>query len=116
MHGRVLLEEVRMVHAFRITFHRERTSSEVRQQRRRDVHVIVNHLALGRAGSGIEDLIQIRELQLAAFNFNDGWGWHRKIGCWLLVVSRSGFSPLRLRSMLTRRPRTTTDYRPTTPC
>ena len=52
----------------------------------------------------------------AAFNFNDGWGWHRKVGCWSLVVSRSGFSPLRQRSMLNRRPRTTTDYRPTTTC
>ena len=74
----ILLEEVSMVHPFGLALHGEWTSGEMRNQHGRDAHVIINHLALGKAGRGIEDLLQVRELQLAALDFDDGWCRHRE--------------------------------------
>ena len=77
MHGRVLLEEKFLVsRRLGIALHGERTSREVRHQHRRDADVVVHHLPFGETGGGIEDLVQIRELELAALHFDDGGSGH----------------------------------------
>ena len=78
MLGRVLFEEIWMVHAFGITFHRERPSREMRLKHRRDVNDVIDDLSLGKTSGWIKNLIEIRKLELAAFNFDDGWSGHRK--------------------------------------
>jgi hypothetical protein len=59
----LLVEELR-VHAVGVALHRQRPVFQVRQQHRRDLREIIDHLALGEAGVGIEDLVEIRQPQL----------------------------------------------------
>jgi len=40
----------------------------VRQDRRRDARVVVDDLALAEAGLGVEDLVEVGELELASFD------------------------------------------------
>jgi hypothetical protein len=54
----LLIEEGRL-HAIGVTLHGQRPILEVRQQHRRDLDVIGEHLALGETGLGIIDLFQI---------------------------------------------------------
>ena len=68
--GGVLLEEILAVHAVGITLQGERTPLQMRNQHRPDAGVVVNDLPLGEAGCGIQDLVQIGQLQLPALNFN----------------------------------------------
>src|SRR6267142_5218468 len=74
MLGRALLKKILVIHAFGIALHGQRTSGEMWQQDRCDADVVVDYLALGEAGGGIEDFVEVRELELAAFNFDDAWG------------------------------------------
>jgi len=90
MHGRVLLEEIFVVHAFWIALHGQRTSGKMRHQHGRYADAIVDHLALSEAGAGIENLVEIRKLQLAAVHFDDGRSGHRApfslvVGRWSLA-------------------------------
>src|SRR6267154_2222534 len=74
MLGRVLLKKILVIHAFGISLHGQRTSGEMWEKDRCDADVVVDYLALGEAGGGIEDFVEVRELELAAFNFDDAWG------------------------------------------
>src|SRR4051812_25712720 len=55
-------------HAFRIALERQRAIFQVRQQDRSDAHVVIDHLPLGEAGCGIEDLVQIGDGQLLSLD------------------------------------------------
>ncbi len=68
--GGVLFKEELAVHAIGIAFQRQRASCKMGDEDGRDAGVVVNHLSLGKSGRGIQDLIQIRQLQLPALNFN----------------------------------------------
>src|SRR5258708_7941194 len=69
-------EEIFLVDSFGIALHGERSSGEMRHQIGRNADVIIRHLSLGEPGSGIEDLVKIRELKLAALHFDDGGSRH----------------------------------------
>jgi len=72
MHGRVLFEEIFLVHPFRIALHGERPAGKMRHQHGRNSDVEIHHLPLGEIGGGIKDLVQIRELEFAALDLDDG--------------------------------------------
>src|SRR5258708_30672871 len=76
MHGRIFFEEIFLVDSFGIALHGERSSGEMRHQIGRNADVIIRHLSLGEPGSGIDDLVKIRELKLAALHFDDGGSGH----------------------------------------
>src|ERR1019366_429589 len=76
MHGSVLFEEIFLVYSFRIALHGERPSGEMRHQHGRNADVEIHHLPLGETGGRIEDLVQIRELEFAALDFDDGGCGH----------------------------------------
>ena len=78
MHGRVLFEEIFPIvaYAFRIALHGERPTGEMRHQHGRNADIEIHHLPLGETGGGIEDLVQIRELEFAALDFDDGGCGH----------------------------------------
>src|SRR5215469_6865263 len=46
----------------------------MRQHRRCDAHVVIDDVFLGEAGGGIQNLLEIRQLQVSALNFNHGVG------------------------------------------
>ena len=48
----------------------------MRDKHRRDVRVVVDDLSLGKTASGIQDFVQIGQLQLPALNFNDWCSAH----------------------------------------
>ena len=58
----------------------------MRHQHRRNADVEIHHLPLGKTGGGIEDLVQIRELEFAALDFDDG-------GCGHGLVRVAGYGP-----------------------
>ena len=64
--GRVLLVEELRVDAVRIALERERTPLEVREHEGRDPRVVVDHVALGERGLGIQDLVEVGEREPAA--------------------------------------------------
>ncbi len=76
MHRRVFFKEILMVHTFGIPLHGQRMSREMRHQYRRNADVIVDHLTLGEAGGGIENLVQVGKIELTAFDFDDGGSGH----------------------------------------
>src|ERR1019366_4738697 len=43
---------------------------QVRQQRRRDAHVIIDHLPLGESSFGKQHLIEVRKLQVPSLDVN----------------------------------------------
>jgi hypothetical protein len=49
----------------------------MRQDRGRDPRVVVDDLALGEAGLGIEDLVEVGELELASFDDDFDVSWSR---------------------------------------
>src|SRR5205814_4213311 len=59
-----LLEERLVINPVGEPAHRDAAVAEMRQQRRRDARVVVDHLALGEPGLGIQDLLEVRELEL----------------------------------------------------
>ena len=81
VHGRVLLEKRFAVHAVGITLAGQRPPRQMRNNRRRDPDVVVDHLFLGESGGGIQHLLQVRQLEMLALNF-DG-----RIGHPALLVS-----------------------------
>ena len=48
---------------FGIALQRERPVAQVREQHRRDARVVVDHLALGEPGLGVEHLVEVGELE-----------------------------------------------------
>ncbi len=86
MHGGVFFEEEFLLHAPGIALHGERPSGEMRHQIRRNADVVIDDLSLGEAGGGIEDLVKVRETELAALDFDDGGSGHG--GRWSFVVRR----------------------------
>src|ERR1700693_346707 len=91
VHGGVFFEEIFLFHAAGITLHGQWPSGEMRHQHGRDADVIIHHLPLGEPGSGIEDLVKVRETKLAALHFDDGRGGH-KYSRWALVGSGWAFA------------------------
>src|SRR5207248_11070675 len=78
--GRVLLKERRLIDAIGITLQRERLVLEVRHEHRRDARVIVDDLPFSESSGWIENLVEVRQLQLSPVNFDDLVGrWHEKI-------------------------------------
>ena len=73
MRWAALLEEERLVDPVRIALQRQRAAGQVRQQARRDAHVVVDHLAL-REASRVEDLVEVRQRQLVALDLDPGAG------------------------------------------
>ena len=67
---RILLVEKFFVHAVGIALAGERASGQMRQHRRRNTHVVVDHLLLGKSRRRIQNLFQIRQLELLALNLN----------------------------------------------
>src|ERR1019366_5413117 len=46
------------------------------QQQRCDAHVVVNHLSLGESGFGIQNLVEVRKLQVLSLDVNHGLFGH----------------------------------------
>src|ERR1700691_3340292 len=92
MHGRVLFEEVVVIDAFGIALHGERPSGKMGQKRGCDPGAVIDDLSFGETGGGIEDLVEIRELELAAFDVDDGGSGHKWTGCDLKSPSSIGFA------------------------
>src|SRR3954451_19474988 len=59
----LLLVEVGAADAVGIALEGQGAPPQVREQRRRDPRVVVDHLALGEPRLGIEDLVEVREGQ-----------------------------------------------------
>src|SRR5437867_7571784 len=64
--GAVLFVEELAVHSVGIALERERPAPQVREQRRRDSQVEIDHLRLGETRLRIEDLVEIAERQALA--------------------------------------------------
>ena len=75
----LLLVEVARVHAVGIALERERAAAQVGEQHRRHARVVVDHLALGEAGLRVEDLLEVRQAQLAPLDVdvNGLTSWQR---------------------------------------
>ncbi len=71
MLGSVFLIEVLSVDAIGIALHGDRATPQMRQQGRGDARVVVDHLPLGEAGSGIEDLVEIGQAESLTFDIDD---------------------------------------------
>ena len=71
--GRLLLEEVLALPAVGIALHRERASSEVRDEHLGDVAVVRDQVALRDPLVGPERLVQIRQAELAAALLQHRW-------------------------------------------
>jgi hypothetical protein len=70
VHGSVLFEEGLALYTIGITFAREGATVQVGKDRRRDPRVIVDYVLLGKPGGGIKNLLQVRDLQSLALNFD----------------------------------------------
>src|SRR4029453_4977862 len=64
MHGAVLFIEKLAFHAIWIALHCEGTVLQVRQKRRGNADVVVDHLRLGETRLRIKNLVQVRDLKL----------------------------------------------------
>ena len=69
--GDVLLEEAHVLDAVRPADPGDRAVLEVRQQHRRDLGVVVEHLALGGAGARVEHLVEVADLEGAALDVDE---------------------------------------------
>src|SRR5258708_3552606 len=69
---RILFVEEFCVHAVGITLAGERASGQMRHHRRRDANVVVDDLLLGESRGGIQNLFQIRQLELFPLNLDGG--------------------------------------------
>ena len=70
MLGRILLEKELLVDPVGIALQGEGLPSQMRYQHRRYARVIVNDLTFGKAGFRVEDLVQVRQLEEPATNFD----------------------------------------------
>src|SRR5207253_9005331 len=82
-----LLVEVRGVDPVGVALERERALAQVGEQRGRDPGVVVDHLALGEADLGIEDLVEVGELELVTLDLDRG---RRRAHPFLLPAFASG--------------------------
>src|SRR5207302_11367604 len=87
--GTLLFEKVVLVDAVRIALQREESFLQVRQQPGRDSRVVVDHLPLGEARGRVEDLIEVRELELAALDYDFDCGRAHAL---LPLPARAGFA------------------------
>ena len=76
----VLLEEAVALDAVRPPDAGDRAVLQQRQQHRRDLGVVVEHLALGGAGARVEDLVEVGELEGAALDLDPDLLSRRLIG------------------------------------
>jgi hypothetical protein len=60
------------VHTVRIALEGQRPPFQMRYQNRTDAGVVVDDLALGEAGRGVQNFVQVRQFQLSAQDFNCG--------------------------------------------
>ena len=93
----VLLEEEFLVDAHGIPLHGERLVFQMGQQHGRNSRVIVDYLALGETGGGIQDFIQVGQLQVFAFDLDDRRVAH---GCQHITGMLSLVDRLILRGMV----------------
>jgi len=70
MLGCILLEKELLVNAVGITLECERLPCEVRHQHWRNARVIIDDLALGESRFWVEHLVQVRQLQMPAIDFD----------------------------------------------
>src|SRR5690349_15220854 len=68
MRGGVLFKEEFAVYSVGIALERQRPSRQVGHKDRCNAGVVVNDLSLGETGRGIEDLVQVRQLELPTLN------------------------------------------------
>ena len=66
----LLLVEELAVDAVRVALERQVPVAQVRQQHRRDPHVVLDHLALGEPGGRVEDLVEVRERERAPLHLD----------------------------------------------
>ena len=62
------------VHAVREPHHRDRPAGEMAQHHRRDPGVVVDDGRFGEPDVGVEDLLEVREGELAATDLDDRFG------------------------------------------
>jgi hypothetical protein len=65
MRGAVLLIEKLTFHAIWITLHCKGTILQMRQKRRRNADVVIDHLRLGETGPRVKHLVQVRYLKFS---------------------------------------------------
>src|SRR6476661_4310544 len=70
VHWRILFEERLALDPVGITFARKRSPVEMRQDGRRNPRVVVDHVLLGKAGCGVKDLLQVRDLKVPALDID----------------------------------------------
>src|SRR6266481_5910291 len=109
MHGGVFFKEIFLIDSPGIALHGQWSSGEMWHQIGRNADVIIHHLPLGKPVGGIEDLVKVRETELAALHVDDGGSGHE----WSSVVGRWSFAGPRS-SLVAHR--TTDDQRPATDC
>src|SRR5438477_5737970 len=68
MRGTIFFVEERLIHAVGIALHGERPVFQMREEKRRDADVVIDHLAFGESGFRVKDFVQIRNRQLLAFH------------------------------------------------
>src|SRR4051794_27029324 len=74
MRGTALPEERFVAHAVRKPPHRDAAVAEMGEQGGRNTRVVVDDLALGEPGLGIQNLLEVRELQLAPVDRDEAVG------------------------------------------
>ena len=77
----ILLVEKGTAHAVGIALHGQRPPAQVRQQHGRNAHVIVDHLPLIESRLGIQNLVQVRQLQVPALDIDHGLFGHHLLAC-----------------------------------
>src|SRR5208283_5876067 len=70
MLGTILLVKEGTAYPVGIALHGEGTPMQMGQQHRSDAHEVVDHLPLGEASLGIQDLVKIRHLEVLTLDVN----------------------------------------------
>src|SRR5579871_6997116 len=70
VHGGILLEEGLAIHSVGIALASERPSCQMRQERGSNPGVIIDDIFLRESGRRVQDLLQIRQLQMPALDFD----------------------------------------------
>src|SRR6185312_4410326 len=66
--GALLLVEELALDTVRIALQCERAPAQVREERRSDLRVVLDHVALGEADARVHDLVEVREPQLPSLD------------------------------------------------
>jgi hypothetical protein len=72
--GAALLEEPLAVHAVGQPHHREWSVLEMGEERRGHSGVVIDHLAFGEAGRGVQHLLEVGQPELASIDLDMGFG------------------------------------------